>query len=90
MGQPNVVWKFPLRLSGGAAQPIEMPAGATVVLVAMQDDDPTLWVRCDPRAPRTRREFRVVGTGHTFDGDLHHVGSCIDGPFVWHVLEGRT
>jgi hypothetical protein len=29
---------------------------------------------------------RIFGTGQEVPDDVEHVGSCIDGPLVWHVF----
>lgn len=33
------------------------------------------------------REFRIFGTGHDVPHRFEHVGSVIDGQYVWHVFE---
>ena len=45
----------------------------------------TVWLHVDTDEPLRPVRFRVVGTGHpTPPGE--HVGTAIDGPFVWHVF----
>ena len=78
------VLKYPLLLEGGP-QNVIMPVGARIVLVAMQFGVPTLWAVVGEEPPTTRI-FEVIGPGHHFD-DLAHVGSVLDGSYVWHVFE---
>lgn len=47
----------------------------------------TIWVTVDTAAPKVTRVFRVFGTGHPIPDDWLPVGTCFDGPFVWHVFE---
>ncbi len=48
-----------------------------------------MWAMCDPeQAPVHSRLFVVVGTGFELTGgELKHIGSTVDGPFVWHLFE---
>lgn len=82
----HVIWKFPIRNSF-ERQLIEMPEGSEIVQVAMQGEDVTVWARCDNRAPKVARKFYVVATGESFPADLTYIGTCFQGPFVWHVIE---
>lgn len=41
----------------------------------------------DPSEVYQKREVRVAGTGMHFPESWLPVGSVVDGPFVWHVLE---
>lgn len=83
----SVIWKFPLRLSGGEQLVRTMPTGAKPVRLAMQNGVPTLWCLCDEKAAQTDRRFVVVGTGHPVPEDYEYIGTCDDGPYVWHAFE---
>lgn len=82
----DIIFKYPLTI--GTSLEIGFPVGAMPVLVGMQKDQPTLWMRFQKDAPPVElRRFIVVGTGHLFGATAKHIGSMQDGPFVWHVLE---
>lgn len=66
---------------------IDVPAAAKVVRFAPQGMMVFAWLELDPSAPKVHRVFRVVGTGHAIDDEELHVGSCEDGPFIWHLYE---
>lgn len=83
----GTIWKFPLPPMGDYLV-LEMPRGAEILLFAVQDLVPTLWARVEPDAPLEERQFRFAGTGHPIEWDVgDHVGSCFQGPFVWHLFE---
>ncbi len=66
-----------------------MPAGAVVLHVGIQHRILTLWALVDPDAAPSIRRFAVVGTGRPApeDHEGRHVGTVIEGLFVWHVFE---
>lgn len=51
-------------------------------------DDPMRAVTERMMTSKVGRIARVYGTGMEFPGD--HLGSCVDGRFVWHVAGLRT
>ena len=74
-------------------QAIEVPVDFKILLLAMQNDVPTLWYECTAGNPETREiEILCFGTGHelpdyaTPDGAIEHIGSVVtsDGFYVWH------
>lgn len=86
------VWKFPL----GTMSIVNVPAAAKVVLVALDPatEQPSIWLEVDQDAPKVDRAFGIFGTGHPINGDGGyptplHVGSVVQGRFVWHVYELR-
>jgi len=86
----STVWKFPLRLSGGEQLVRTMPRDAIPVRLAMQNEVPTLWCLVDEKKPQEDRHFIVVGTGHPIPDGCEYIGSCDDGPYVWHAFECCT
>lgn len=86
----RTVWKFPLALND-EWQELEVPestlAGAQLVAKDPATAWPAVWLEVDTEAPLTNRAFRVFGTGHPIPGDAFHVGSLVDGPYVWHIYE---
>lgn len=91
------VWKFAGVLNDDV--PITMPAGAKVIAAEVQtnpfDTRPAgrmliMWAVVDPRMPTEQRVFHVRGTGHPLGDVGPHIATVHDGPFVWHVFEGRS
>ena len=83
------VYKYPIQLSDMVE--LSMPAGARVLLVAAQHGVGTMWAEVDDLALYEVRRFRIFGTGHAIpDDSLIHVGSFLDGDFVWHLFEAIT
>lgn len=49
-----------------------------------------VWALHGDGVPASRR-FQIFGTGHRVpDVPLRHVGTALDGPYVWHLLELPT
>ncbi len=93
---PLVVWKFLLPVksdmfvaSGLGPFELEMPRGASVLTVAIQDDKPTLWALVDPVQPMEKRQFLLAGTGkHEIPAQgFLYVGTFQMGWFVGHVFQ---
>ncbi len=81
------VFKYPLNL---AHFDFRMPAGAKVLYVDLDSaGDLCLWAAVNPSPdhPTEARDFIVVGTGHDLPDGLEHLGSVVQGSFVWHVFE---
>lgn len=82
------IWKFPLRIADKVL--IEMPAGAKLLTVQMQNGSPFIWASLDEKEPLGLRRVYVRGTGHElYPAEPHrYVGTFQQGPFVWHVFDG--
>ena len=89
--QQRTVWKFPLALQGLIS--VGMPEGAEILHLDMQGRVPTIWALVEPERPDVMRRFQLVGTGAPLaesDGfPVTHIGTCFDGPFVWHLFEAK-
>lgn len=82
----ETVWKFGFGIR--EIVDLEMPKGATILLVECQGDQPCIWARVNPEQPKVVRHFAVTGTGHpTVKPNYKHVGSFQQPPFVWHLWE---
>lgn len=73
---------------------IDMPEGAEILTVALQNDDLYLWAKVDPtQEPRTRH-FHVVGTGTPLPElsgvNYQYLGTVYPSVFVFHVFEKIT
>lgn len=58
--------------------------GGPVLHVNMKDGFLCVWT--DEDDSRSRKQARVFGTGHPVPDGLLHLGSCVDGPFAWHLF----
>lgn len=80
------VYKYSLALTS-RAQEVHMPAGATVVHVHNQADQPALWAVVDPSAEVEVRVFAVFATGEDVSEGWSYVGTVHVSWTVWHVFE---
>jgi hypothetical protein len=87
----DTIYKFPFEITD--MQEIEMPMAAQIIHVGLDPSGtPCLWAEVDPTAPATHRKIAVIGTGNPLDfghdyTSARHLGSLVQGPFVWHVYE---
>jgi len=81
----KTIWKYELDRAGATV--LQMPAGATIIHVALQGTFICLWAIVDPRLPKEPRCISVYGTGNPLDQEArNHLGTVQEGPFVWHVF----
>jgi hypothetical protein len=82
----KTVWKFPV--TPGPFE-VEMPKGAQVLSVQVQGGEPFMWALVDDQAPKEKRSFNTVGTGHDSDEiqNWRFVGTFQLGPLVFHLFE---
>lgn len=83
------IWKYAVRLDAPGAFHLQMPVGADVLTVQLQDGAPMLWAMVNPDARTIQRSFRVVGTGwdnEDFTG-CRYVGTWQKDSLVWHLFE---
>jgi len=86
----KVIWKYELETEDLVK--VEMPIGAEILALQTQNDKPCLWVSVDPNQKLERRDFQIVGTGHTmFDTSLRrkYIGTyqLQGGLLVFHLFE---
>ena len=83
------IWKFPIRIDDELV--IEMPRGARILHVGVQNGKPQLWAMVDVKAPLVDRHFAVRGTGHPADGlkEVQHSGTFMmaNGALVFHLFD---
>ena len=87
----NCVYKYALPIEDWAT--VEMPVGAEVLCVQVQNQQPYLWARVQPDSPTVPRCFRVAGTGHELGTDVgRYIGSfqLHGGHLVFHVFTEKT
>lgn len=75
---------------------IDLPEGARVMHVGAQvvaglgdsgEIHKVIWVEVDTDKPVKPREFMIFATGSKVPDEWKHVGTLLDGPFVWHIYE---
>lgn len=86
----RTIWKQVLPQLGNFE--LKLPAGAEIVALREQHDEPTIWFVCDSEAKPVLRRFVIVGTGHQAPNIGKHVGTFFvdGGMFVFHVFEIET
>ncbi|MCP4741443.1 MAG: hypothetical protein GY871_04330 [Actinomycetales bacterium] len=80
------VWKFLVPFGETVHH---APPGAMKPVLVGRDPatgNPAVWYEVRPHAAGLLCAFRVFGTGQSIDDDRwSHVGSYVDGGFVWHI-----
>lgn len=81
------IWKYELEIVDD--QSVNMPFGATILTVQVQNDIPCVWALVEPSNSAEPRAFHIAGTGHPFDGGGKYVGTfqLHDGALVFHVFD---
>ena len=84
------VYKYPLEVNDEVS--VNMPKGARVLSVQVQNGRPCLWAAVDPcETSQEERRFRIAGTGHPIEDDVvdGFIGTIqmYDGRLVFHVFE---
>lgn len=69
---------------------IEMPTGAEVLCVQLQNGKPMIWARVDSSAQKEQRCFRWCGTGHSADGCHGYIGTVQMNGLVFHLFEAAA
>ncbi len=84
----NSIYKFPLNIN--ASIEIDMPAGAQILTIETQNNEPQMWALVETLEDPEIRFFKVVSTGDPIDceGELVYLGSfIIDDGLIRHVFE---
>jgi hypothetical protein len=86
----RTIWKFPV----GPITKLEVPIGAEVLTVKLQQGKPVLWMLLDPSRELEARTFVCIGTGNGIDETLAARLSYVDtfmlsGAEVYHLFEAR-
>ena len=89
MSNKITVWKFPTPIDDVFS--IDLPKGAQILTVQVQRGEPCIWALVDPDAPKEKRHFVLLGTGHVHSKRLlegcSYVGSyqVQGGQLVFHL-----
>lgn len=78
------IWKYAIPVESEAV--VEMPEGAEILTVQLQDGQPAIWARVNGAGKRVPRTFRWRGTGHAANGVGAYVGTVQAGPLVFHLF----
>jgi len=79
------IWKFPIEIKD--KQIVPMPKGAKIIKAGLDPTGhPCIWAVVDVNKKPVNREIYVYGTGQEIQRE-NHIGSFIDGSFVWHVFQ---
>ncbi|MBK7366058.1 MAG: hypothetical protein IPI97_14155 [Nitrosomonas sp.] len=71
-------------------QSLELPVGAKVLAVQVQNGNPQIWALVDENAQKEVRTFATYGTGHVVaNNPCNYIGTyqLENGAFVFHVFE---
>lgn len=86
----RTIYKFPIPMDRFE---LDLPMNHEVVHVGEQGNKPMMWVELDAMAERVPTMFQVVGTGWDMGARIDknelswHVGTWVQGPWVWHLYE---
>jgi hypothetical protein len=64
----ETVYKYQLRTID--EQSIEMPLGAEVLALQIQNGVPCIWARVNPKHSKIRYRFKIFGTGQLIEDDF--------------------
>jgi len=84
----KTIYKYPIQITD--EQEIEMPFASKVIHAGLDPQGtPCLWAVVDTESSPEPVSVLVVGTGNPMPfHPERHVGSFVQGPFVWHVFLG--
>lgn len=83
----KTIHKYRIEIS--CNQEIELPAEYEVIHVGLDPFGiPSIWAIVDPFRVKIWKTVRVFGTGHEIPESVEnrHIGSFVQGPYVWHVF----
>lgn len=81
------IWKY--HLTPDNEQHVEMPEGARILDIQVQENRPVVWALVDTDAPKELVRFYMIGTGEEICEDtskLCYVGTFQVAHFVFHVF----
>lgn len=80
----RTIYKYPIGLIGQTT--INLPVDGRVVRVGLDPSgDCCVWVEMNLNDKTYPMHFCIVGTGHVIPIGFKHIGSFIDGEFIWHM-----
>lgn len=88
MSESRRIFKYPIVMKD--LNRIEMPKGAEVLSVHVQNGAPQIWALVEPDNVKETRHFFVIGTGNPIpEGIGRFIGTfqMLNGSLVWHLFE---
>ncbi len=82
------IWKFNLQTID--KQEVQMPVGAEILTVQIQNGEPCLWARIDTEQLTEARQIAIHGTGHVLpDTTRKYIGTyqMANATLIFHVFE---
>jgi hypothetical protein len=87
----RTIWKFELDYSAlDFQQTIDMPSGAEIIHVDIQNGKICIWVICSTIVKTETRMFYIIGTGHRIPEYVYKYIGTVQIPGildVWHIFE---
>lgn len=80
----RTVYKYPISKESIEGT-LMIPGGYKILHFNMQAYVPTLWVEVDPMEEEVEFNYAIFGTGWKISDEYEYVGTCLDGPYVWHL-----
>jgi hypothetical protein len=83
----KTIWKYSMMTP---ECDFEMPKGAQILCVQVQNEIPQIWALVDPGLDRNTRRFRTYGTGHDIpENPGKYIGTIqmYRGRLMFHVFE---
>src|SRR5438105_745486 len=77
----RTIYKFTI----GASTTLNLSDGWKIVHFADQGGKVCAWIEVDPGKPTAPQALRIVATGENIPDGLAHYGTCLQGPYVWHL-----
>lgn len=83
----NTIYKYPIEITD--RQEIQMPFNAIVIHAGLDPKGvPCVWAEVESNKRLAPVELFIVGTGNPMpEKSTVHIGSFVQGPFVWHVFK---
>lgn len=89
----RTIYKYPIEITD--SQKIEMPVGSELIHAGFDPTGtPCVWALVDTATDKCLQEILIFGTGNPISEGHYlsseHIGSFVQGQFVWHVFAGRA
>jgi hypothetical protein len=92
----KTIWKFEMEIDD--TQVINMPKGAEILSIQLQNNEPVIWALVNPEEPdKEPRQFEMFGTGYLipcdisinrkFLGTIQPIGIGSSFSFAFHIFE---
>jgi len=83
------IWKFLIPFDNPGLFELDMPKGAKLLTVQVQNSQPMLWAEVKTIAPPVKRKLVIVGTGTQYHpkSSYKYVATWQEPPYVWHLLD---